>query len=276
MATEVILEKTRLEWGPVFAGAIAAAALSSVLLTAAASIGLSLISAYPGNSYGKTAGTIAAFWSLIVVIGSFLLGGYIAGRMRSPWAEGSTDEVAFRDGMHGFLVWSIGILFSAGLAFMAALGAAQTGAQVAANSSSDKVLAPVTDTLLRTSAGTNAAAPLDRADVSRILAASVASGQMKAEDRNYLAQTIAKRENIPQADAEKRVDTAFTAAREAVEKARKAAALTGLVTASALLIGLAAAWFGAQRGGYNRDRNLWGGLWSRQALTRGPTSSVTS
>lgn len=88
MATEIVLEKNRVEWGPVFAGALAAAALSSVLLAAAASVGLSLISAYPGHSYARTAGTIAAFWSLVVVIGSFLLGGYIAGRLRSSWGEG--------------------------------------------------------------------------------------------------------------------------------------------------------------------------------------------
>ncbi len=255
MATEIVLEKNKVEWGPVFAGALAAAALSSVLLAAAASIGLSLISAYPSHSYGRTAGTIAAFWSLIVVIGSFLLGGYIAGRLRSPWGEGGADEVAFRDGMHGFLVWSLGIVFSALLAFVAGLMAAQAGAASAGKG--EKALAPASDTLLRTSATTGAPASLDRAEVSRILAVSVAEGQMSAGDRNYLVQAVAQRQGIPPAEAEKRVDAAFADARQAAEKARKAAVLTGLVTASALLIGLAAAWFGAQRGGHNRDHNIW-------------------
>ena len=111
MAKEVAVrvETSHVEWGPVFAGALAAAALSFVLLSAAASLGLSLISAYPGHSYAKTGGTLAALWSLVVTIGSFLLGGYIAGRLRSSWREASADEVAFRDGMHGFLVWSLGI-----------------------------------------------------------------------------------------------------------------------------------------------------------------------
>ena len=72
-------------------------------------------------------------------------------------------------------------------------------------------------------------------------------------------QAVAQRQGIPATEAEKRVDAAFADARQAVEKARKAAALTGLVTASALLIGLAAAWFGAQRGGHNRDHNIWTG-----------------
>ncbi len=73
------------EWGAVFAGALAASAISFVLLTAGASIGLSLISPYAGESYSKTAASVAVFWSVAVPILSFLVGGYIAGRMRSAW-----------------------------------------------------------------------------------------------------------------------------------------------------------------------------------------------
>ena len=80
---------------------------------------------------------------------------------------------------------------------------------------------------------------------------------MNSNDRQYLAQTLAQRDGIPQAEAEKRVDAAFAGAQRAVEHARKAAALTALLTASALLISLAAAWYAAQRGGYNRDNNVW-------------------
>jgi hypothetical protein len=259
MAKEVAVrvETSHVEWGPVFAGALAAAALSFVLLSAAASLGLSLISAYRGHSYAKTGGTLAALWSLIVTIGSFLLGGYIAGRLRSSWREASANEVAFRDGMHGFLVWSLGIVGGAVLVLLATITTAQVSADVA-STQGDTVLAPATGTLLRTSPTATAAAPLDRDDVARVLAISVANGQMTANDRSYLAQAVAQRAGIPAADAEKRVDTAFADAQRAVETARKAAALTGVLTASALLVGLAAAWYGAQRGGHNRDHNIWG------------------
>jgi hypothetical protein len=259
MAKEVAVrvETSHVEWGPVFAGALAAAALSFVLLSAAASLGLSLISAYPGHSYAKTGGTLAALWSLIVTIGSFLLGGYIAGRLRSSWSEANADEVAFRDGMHGFLVWSLGIVAGAFLVLLTTITTAQVSADVA-STQGDPVLAPATDTLLRTSPTAPAAAPLDRDDVARVLAISVANGQMAANDRSYLAQAVAQRAGISAADAEKRVDTALADAQRAVETARKAAALTGLLTASALLVGLAAAWYGAQRGGHNRDHNIWG------------------
>ena len=259
MAKEVAVrvEASHVEWSPVFAGALAAAALSFVLLTAAASLGLSLISAYPGHSYAKSGGTLAALWSLIVTIGSFLLGGYIAGRLRSSWSEANADEVAFRDGMHGFLVWSLGIVAGAFLVLLTTITTAQVSADVA-STQGDPVLAPATDTLLRTSPTAPAAAPLDRDDVARVLAISVANGQMAANDRSYLAQAVAQRAGISAADAEKRVDTALADAQRAVETARKAAALTGLLTASALLVGLAAAWYGAQRGGHNRDHNIWG------------------
>ena len=274
MATELVIEKSHVEWSPVFAGALAAAALSSVLLAAGASLGLSLISAYPDQSHARSAGTLAAAWSLIVTIGSFMLGGYIAGRMRSSWHEGGPDEVAFRDGMHGFLVWSLGIVASALLVMLASITTAEIGAQVASSrvTQGDTVLAPATDTLLRpsmTAAASNASIPqLDRDEVARILATSVANGQMSANDRTYLAQKVAQRAGIPMDEAEKRVDAAFADAQRAVEKARKAATLTGLVTVSALLISLAAAWYAAQRGGHNRDHNLWAG---RTVVRRTPT-----
>ncbi len=258
MATELVVERSHVEWSPVFAGALAAAALSSVLLTAGASLGLSLISAYPGHSHAGSAGTIAAAWSLIVTIGSFMLGGYIAGRLRSSWHEGGVDEVAFRDGMHGFLVWSLGIVTGALLVMVTTITTAQVGAQVASSAvaQSDTVLAPATDTLLRSSttaaAPTAATAQLDRDEVARILAISVSNGQMNANDRTYLAQKVAQRAGIPLDEAEKRVDTAFADAQRAVEKAREAGA-------RALLISLAAAWYAAQRGGHNRDHNLWAG-----------------
>ena len=278
MATEVVIEKSHVEWSPVFAGALAAAALSSVLLAAGASLGLSLISAYPDQSHARSAGTLAAAWSLIVMIGSFMLGGYIAGRMRSSWHEGGPDEVAFRDGMHGFLVWSLGIVASALLVMLASITAAEIGTQVASSSvtQGDTVLAPATDTLLRpsmTAAASNASIPqLDRDEVARILATSVANGQMSANDRTYLAQKVAQRAGIPMDEAEKRVDAAFADAQRAVEKARKAATLTGLVTVSALLISLAAAWYAAQRGGHNRDHNLWAG----RAIVRRTTATPLS
>src|SRR5665647_2499681 len=113
------------EWGAVFAGALAASAISFVLLTAGASLGLSLLSPYASQSYGKSAASLAVFWSIAVPILSFLVGGYIAGRMRSAWDDTTLDEGNFRDGIHGLLVWALSIVAGGMLAFLAAGNDAQ-------------------------------------------------------------------------------------------------------------------------------------------------------
>jgi hypothetical protein len=272
------------EWGAVFAGALAASAISFVLLTAGASLGLSLLSPYASQSYGKSAASMAVFWSIAVPILSFLIGGYIAGRMRSAWDDTTLDEGSFRDGIHGLLVWALSIVAGGMLAFLAAGAAANSGAQVAAGalSNRDAVVAPAIDSLFGSTmaqaapAGpTGAATPgatapasratgeraviLDseaRATIARTLTGAVAAGQLTPTQKRTLSQIVAERTGISQAEAEKRVDQAYTDAQAAVETARKAAVLTGLGTATALLVGLLAAWYAAQRGGHHRDNNV--------------------
>ena len=139
-----------IEWAPVFAGAVLAAALSFVLLTFGTGIGLSLLSPFPPHSYGRAAASIAALWGLIVPIGSLLIGGYIAGRMRAPREGADEAETEFRDGLHGALVWGVAILFGAVLTFFAASATAQTGLAVGAAGAAQKgaLYAPALDTLL--------------------------------------------------------------------------------------------------------------------------------
>src|SRR5205085_6552873 len=95
-----------------------------------------------------------------------------------------------------------------------------------------------------------------RAEASRILASSVASGSITSENRAQLAQLVAQRTGVSQQDAERRVDAAFNAARAAADKARRAAILIGFVTAAGLLLSLAAGWWAAMRGGHHRDTSV--------------------
>jgi hypothetical protein len=261
------------EWGAVVAGALAASAISFVLLTAGAAIGLSLVSPYESESYGRLAASVAVFWATAVPILSFLVGGYIAGRMRSAWEAAASDEVQFRDGIHGLLVWSLSVVAGGLLAFLAALTAAQTGAQVAATATRDRgaVVAPAVDTLFGASVAQAAPAPAGeprgatpsgraavvdadaRAAVSRTLVAAAAAGQLSPPQKQTLAQIVAERTGLSLAEAEKRVDQAYADARKALETARKAAVLSALGTVTALLVGLLAAWYAAQRGGCRCD-----------------------
>src|SRR5262245_27738622 len=91
------------EWGAVLAGAFLAAAISFVLLTFGTAVGLSATSPWPDSGMSaKVAASLAVFWALVQQIGAFMAGGYVAGRMRSRWAE-SGEEADFRDGLHGGL-----------------------------------------------------------------------------------------------------------------------------------------------------------------------------
>lgn len=287
VATPARAGTSYVEWGAVFAGALTASAISFVLLTAGAAIGLSLISPYAGESYSKTAASVAVFWSVAVPILSFLIGGYIAGRMRSAWEAATTDEVQFRDGMHGMLVWALSIVAGGLLAFLAAGTLANSSAQVAAGAMSnrDAVVAPAIDTLFGATVAQTAPAPAAtppaapartpapsavpgtgeravvpdseaRAVIARTLASAAAAGELTPTQKRTLAQIVSERTGISQADAEKRVDQAYKDAVAAVDNARKAAVLTALATATALLVGLLAAWFAAQNGGRHRDQNV--------------------
>ena len=276
------------EWGAVLAGAFLAAAISFVLLTFGAAIGLSATSPWPNSGVSaKVIASVAVFWAMAQQIGAFMAGGYVAGRMRSRWHEAG-HEADFRDGLHGGLVWAVGVVIGAALFLSAAGSVAKTGAEVAggaaamASASTSDPMDAVLDTMLRPmtaaqaapsspSSGPAASAPVSpatpraraastgddtRAEMSRILASSVANGSLTAENRAYLVQLVAQRAGISQQEADKRVDDAFTAAREAADKARRAGILTGFVAAASLVLSLGAAWWAAMRGGHHRDHSI--------------------
>src|SRR5919201_2387130 len=84
-----------IHWGPVIGGAFAAAALWFVLMTFASAVGLAVFS--PSPTWRDTSIALAlltGLWLLLAAIGSFGLGGYLAGRVRSSWST-SEDEVEF-------------------------------------------------------------------------------------------------------------------------------------------------------------------------------------
>jgi hypothetical protein len=118
------------QWGPAVAGALAAAALAFVLHTFAAAIGLAVSSSTPTwRDSSLMLQLLSGLYLVFAAILAFGVGGYLAGRMRSPIA-GSDDEIEFRDGSNGILVWSIAIV----LTVLMTWAAAQSVAKVAAPS----------------------------------------------------------------------------------------------------------------------------------------------
>ena len=271
-----------IEWGPIFAGAVGAAALSFLLLTFGGAIGLSLTSPWPDTGARLWVVALAVmWWAVIVQIGSFAAGGYLAGRMRSRWGTATSTESEFRDSAHGFMVWAVGVLFGAIILAIVGLSSAKTAAQsastVAAGATAgatakpsgpadyavDLLLRPASSTTVSTTTPANSAADDGlRSETSRIFTGAITNRTMSDRDRTYLTQVVTTRTGLPQADAQKRVDDAIAEAskleqqaREKADKARRAAIITAFMAAASLLMSLVVACAAASLGGRHRDEN---------------------
>ena len=117
------------DWAVVLAGGVLALAVTFLLMSFGASLGLSLTSPYRGEGVSASWLAIAAgIWFVWVVVTAFGAGGYLAGRMRRHAGDATADEVEVRDGAHGLLVWATGALVSTVLATMGATGVVSMGA----------------------------------------------------------------------------------------------------------------------------------------------------
>lgn len=261
-----------LQWGPVIGGAVLATAISTILTIFGSAIGLSMVSADFEKSSSATAVAVAgALWALWITVSSCAAGGYIAGRMRQPADDANADERKVRDGAHGLLVWATCALLITFIATSTLFGAARTAASGIASAGSGAAslisqnvdpLAMALDNVMRAS-GQQAPTAGEREEASRIFVNALANGRIEQGDRDYLASRIAARSNISEQDAQKRIDDAYArlnqakeTAKQAAERARKIAVLSAFLTAAALLVGAAAAAWGAGLGGEHRDENL--------------------
>jgi hypothetical protein len=104
---------------------------------------------------------------------------------------------------------------------------------------------------------------LTREEVSRILAMTVANGALNKDDRAYLAHVLITRTGLSQADAKKRIETlseqmktSADKVRAATEVARKSGILLAFLATASMVLGAAAAWWGAGVGGRHRDEHF--------------------
>ncbi len=118
---------TPLQWGPVLAGASIATAIALILLGFGAALGLGFSSPYEGEGMEPAAFAIAAgLYMLWVQIMSFYCGGYVAARLHRRGPGIGEHEADVRDGLHGLLVWSTGVIAAGVIAYVGigGLGAA--------------------------------------------------------------------------------------------------------------------------------------------------------
>jgi len=264
-------------WAAILAGAAVAVAISLLLATLGAGFGFASISAWPNAGASvATFSVITAVWLVVLQWIASAGGGYVTGRLRTKWASVHTHEVFFRDTAHGFVMWAVATVLTVSVVAMAAGAAAREGARAAATISAGAAQGAVekspvasvgsvsgysVDSLFR---GTPVDAHSSTADVNaealRILSTALTDEGMTAADRDYLAQLVAARTSLSQAEAQQRVDTvvaqvkaAEVKARAAADAARKVAATTALFTALAMLIGAFIASVAAALGGRERD-----------------------
>ncbi len=284
-------------WSAIFAGAAAAASLSLVLMLLGGGLGLAAVSPWSGEGAGASMiGGSAIVWMTFTQLAAAAIGGYLAGRLRTRWRGIHSDEVYFRDTAHGFLAWSVATVAAAALLTTSVGGAVSSTAKVTAAVAGPAIAGAGTatvaaatgtgpsddaegrnapmgyliDTLFRPDATATApasaspdaaAAPVE---VARIYANALATGELEAQDADYVARLVAQRTGLDPASARKRVDDNFTALRArvdqfdaqvkgAADQARKAASYTSIWTVLSLFVGAFVASFCAIYGGRRRD-----------------------
>jgi hypothetical protein len=93
-----------------------------------------------------------------------------------------------------------------------------------------------------------------RAEIGAVIANGIAQGRLPPADRTYLAQVVAARTGVTQAEAERQVDQTYADCMQAVDTARKAVAHSMYWTFLSLLVGAFSASLAATIGGRQRDR----------------------
>ncbi len=251
----------RIEWPAVFGGAVIATGISMALLAFGAAIGLSVTSTAPTwRESSPMLWLLSGIFLVFVALCSFGFGGYVAGRMRTPLSPVTTDELEFRDGMHGILSWGLTIIFTA---LLAMAGAAAVTPKVlptapVAPSVGENVLATELDELFRSDRRAVDANDLAyrRAEAARILMKTSGGQSLSPDDDTYLQALVAAETGADMTYVAARTNRVVGEASAAIHKARQAAVMQAFLIAAALFLGAAIAWFAAREGGRDRERNV--------------------
>jgi hypothetical protein len=246
-------------WPAVWAGGLVTAALSLILLALGTGLGFASVSVWSGSGVSASKiGAAAILWLIVTQFISSSMGGYLAGRLRTKWTGIHTDEVFFRDTAHGFLAWSVAVVLTA--AFLTSAAASLVGASPSSprngTTASQGETAPnayYVDSLFRGNVSKSTTETQVNSDAGAIFAFALLQGELSDSDKSYLDQEVMAKTGVNQAEADKRVSSAFLGAQTAAEATRKALAHTLLWTFVALLIGAFCGSFAGTIGGRQRD-----------------------
>lgn len=249
---DAALSRPYVDWGAIFAGATVAAAIALALATFGSAVGLSMASPYPSSGVsGKALAIAAAIWAVWIGASASISGGYLAGRLRHRSFDSTAHESEVRNGSHGLVVWAVAALIVGILGTFAAGGGNHGSWMAPGAGNTPELVDRSTDSLLRSERGI----PNDglRRQVSPLLEKAAMGRQLAGDERTFLGRVTAAQTGVSPDDANKRVDATVTALRDDVNAARRLALLAAFITAAALAVGAAAAWWGATLGGKHRD-----------------------
>lgn len=244
-----------LQWTPIIVGGLAAAAMSSILISFGATVGLGVSSTSPTWRDASVAlFLLSGIYLILQALVSFGFGGYIAGRVRVPYASPRGDLSESRDGLHGLASWPLAVALGAVL--LAFVGAsASRSLQTGTNATAEPAnLSYEIDRLFRSSRrAPNVDLSTERAEAGRILLTSSSHDGVGNDDRAYLIQQVGIVSGLAPPDAERRVDNSIANAKKAIGRTRAGSIILAFSTATALLLGAVSAWAAAVSGGRHRD-----------------------
>lgn len=275
--TAVFVDNPRpyVDWSAVLAGAVISSASLLLLLHFGAAIGLSVANPFKNDVDATAVSIAAAAYFALATVYSVGMGAYFAGRMRARADDSNADEVSFRDGANGLVVWAVGLILSA-LLSVATLSSAVGAVGGVAATTSQELVAGMVDSVTRVQPQANASegAASDQASVSRavstgrsfdagereefgrLLGVALRDGELAQDDRTYLAARIANRTGRAQSDVEAQIDATLQTAQDTAQEAAEIAALAGFWSVFVILVSGLVAWAAGAIAGSHRDGNL--------------------
>jgi hypothetical protein len=248
---------SNVQWTPVILGALSAAAISFILVTFGATVGLGVSSTAPTWRDASAAlAILSGIYLILQSVLSFGLGGYIAGRIRGSLSSVSALETQKIDGIHGLAVWALAVVMGAVLAGIVGSAVLPRSSQTstAQRSAAEPLLSYELDRLYRAPRRpANVDLTSERAEAGRILLTSSGHDGMSPDERAYLIQQVGGSIGLSAAEAERRVDIVIANSKLAISRSRRSTVILAFSVATALLLGAVAAWAAACAGGQRRD-----------------------
>lgn len=131
MYEEKVVIQNQISWRSIFAGVIAVLALSMLLSLLGVALGFALLDPESSTDITNGSGTAVTIWTIVSLLVSLGIGGFIAGRLARSYGY-----------IHGFLVWALSLLIGVWFGTMTINNAARlTGSAISSVTSGASSLA---------------------------------------------------------------------------------------------------------------------------------------